>query len=374
MSISRAHSRLGKIPGEVKSHAHLVGLHEDSELVGAPLCQTTLPYPFYLNRCRKEFKGDLTYFQTEYLLNWLCAFKEISDEDRFHSLIQEISELKYQYQKLEVEGVTPQFDALVLDRKLIGPNFGVTKEQKNYSVADLAHHGFYGLHEDCYLCQTISRVRIEEDQTGKSIIGMHEHSGNILIPNKFPVFLGHGLIVPLEHHSDPRANGRINHYVDTETLECVAEICEAFHLVSWMNSPSGGMSIPPHNHFHTAPEAMMIPAFQGISPSDGGLIVYAHPNSYVDITVISSPDKKEMINAVKEQCESLERQRLAFNLGYTRGSWLVIKRFDTDYEATKSSGVLIGAPLPLGFFFRTAGINDPKFKSRMAQAFYPTSN
>lgn len=249
----------------------------------------------------------------------------------------------------------------------------LASDQKIYVPLKVAEE--YGLRLDlagCFLCQTIAEwldSKIDDTMPNNT---MYNSESCILTPNKYPLQLGHSLIIPLNHDKlesrviqrfDQKSSGvediktiipedgkTWGAIIEPEYISEVIRICDQFNFVGIRNHVMEGMSIIYHDHFHVLPEDL--PSVSLIETVIGkkeateyGKNIFRPQNTPFDTIFIEREGMDDFPWFICSVLKKMEANNQVFTLVYHKGRLFISPR-----SMPKNESVRIGGGIPIHYF------------------------
>ncbi len=200
----------------------------------------------------------------------------------------------------------------------------------------------------CFLCDNVGQAIAAKTNKEIPNNAMYETDGYLILPNKYPSFIGHSLFVPKDHDNEEQRvipeNGIYTlkqgktrgALVTPEFLEETVKACQDFSLVGIRNHVLDGMSIPGHDHYHLYPQDLesfsltgtILDGMQKTNYGEGILLASSTP---FDMLVFSRQLMKDgFYGQASDLLGRLETASQVFTLLYTDNNLIISPRKNSD--------------------------------------------
>ena len=277
-----------------------------------------------------------------------------------------------------------EFDGKPLEVRIISsPNHALRRElmakQKQYVPQKQPNEYDSTLNiKECFLCQNVAQV-IDSSENPLVLNNLIVDEGNYLIlPNRYPVFIGHSLFVPKNHDDTsnrilpqivtsedgkkrqvymPEQGKTAGDLMSSDYLASLIESCDRYFLVGLNNHVRDAMSIPGHKHFHLYPEDLEM---FSRTPADFSQAEFDKEIRNVGDTPFStlafliSTSDYDVIDKAAGILQGMERANEVFTLAYTKKILFVSPR----KNILSGERIQIGAGVPLHSFGSEEGMKE----------------
>jgi len=182
----------------------------------------------------------------------------------------------------------------------------------------------------CFLCDNVGQAI---DAQGNPKIAdnlIYDRVDYLILPNKYPSFIGHSLLIPKEHDDEtrrvkpidgeykPEAGKTRGAIFTPEYLEVMVSASIDFGLVGTSNHVLNGMSIPRHKHFHVFPEDLDLFNIEHILGRKTEIAdrVYKSDATPFDILILCYGHSDKLIERASVLLKNMEEDNQVFNLFY----------------------------------------------------------
>lgn len=186
----------------------------------------------------------------------------------------------------------------------------------------------------CFLCDNVGQAVASQINPDIPANKIYELGRNLILPCKYPSFLGHSLFVPKEHDSPENRvipsngvytvqTGKTRGAITTpDYLDSLVEACNEYSLMGISNHVLDGMSIPGHKHFHLYPEDLSLFSLvdyilEGKQQTDFGEFIYRSRNTPFDTLIIQNKNRESFVERACSALAKLEAGNQVFTMLYT---------------------------------------------------------